>query len=398
LVAPEPYSKPETLAALLLGRFQAGIAGAGTEVLHVLAARSVRESLIAVLRQEGHEFTEDRFFAWYAGLDTLSDHSTAHLRPAEAVRPKALSPKALCQAILTELRHNSWTSLATAAATLQQAFMAPEDFNGGADHEDAHATIAAARQVVEALKAGGNGLPFVPVERLFSGAAQSLHFAREDNAIELAQGIDRDESVAIERRGSGNSRWALDLLAGGYLSPHHGLPIALPLPGLVALPLVTSPLAAFEADEDNLADHAVVSLHDTLARLDRWLGDAKADVATMRSRLENRRSSGRAQRLAEYLAGFGPLRGTQIERVIGVSRPGVRVVTSTLEASGLVHSQTTRNATRLYLFAPGFDDALPSPLDRREVHPSCDAIADYEKSMRALDELLSRSTFGAGQD
>lgn len=377
-MTPEPYSKPETLAALLLGRLQAGITRTGPEALRVLAARSVRESLIAALRQEGHEFTEDRFFAWFAGLDTLSGHSPVGSRP---------SPKALCQAILTELRHSSWASLATAAATLQQAFLAPDDFNGGADHEDAHAIIAAAREVVEALNTDGNGLPFAPVERLFAAAAQSLHFAREENGFDLARGIDP------ERHGSGNSRWALDLLAGGYLSRRHGLPVALPLPGLVTLPL-----AGFEADDGDLPDHAVVSLHDALARLDRWLGDAETDIAVVQSRLEDRRSSGRAQRLAEYLAGFGPLRGTQIERVIGVSRPGVRVVTSTLEASGLVHSEVARNATRLYVYAPGVHDAVPTVPDRREIHPSADAIADYEESMRALDELLSRSTFGGEQE
>lgn len=117
--APKAFeTTPAVLCALLLGRIQVGISRAGDGTLQILAARLIRESLMAALRQEGHEFTDERFFTWYAGLETLSDGSRPSLRP----------PKALCQAILTEFRHSPWQELADASESLLKAFLAPPTF------------------------------------------------------------------------------------------------------------------------------------------------------------------------------------------------------------------------------------------------------------------------------
>lgn len=368
---------PVTLCALLLGRIQAGIARAAGASLKVLAARLVRESLVAALRQEGHEFTPERFFVWYAGLDTLSD------RPQSTLR----SPRALCQTLLIELRHSPWAVMADTAEVLEKAFLAPSDFNRGEDHKDAHMAVQDARELLDSLGHDDDALPFGAVARLFAAAARSPRFARRERDLTLLGGR------AIERQAAENERWALDVLAGSYLV-HHGLPVALPLPGFVTLPLAMIDRSDVEGAEE---DAAIAALHEMLWRIDQWLGEAERDWGAIAGRLKDRRSSGRADALAFLLAGFGSLRGTQIERMLGVSRPGVAVIVTALERSGLTVSEASRNATRLHVYAPhqtarsddeeAVTDALPSGTG-----PSAEALAEYEAAMDAIDALLKRSS------
>lgn len=368
----------ETLCALLLGRIQIGLVRGNAGALRILAARLVRESLMAALRQEGHEFTEGRFFAWFAGLDTLSAGSEAILRP----------PKALCQAILTEFQHSPWPDLANASDHLLKAFLAPSDYSRGDDHEAAHTLVAEALALLNGLEAAEDALPFQPVARLLSAAARSTRFAREERNLDLIGGR------AVERERRGNSRWALDILAGRYLAPRHGLPLALPFPGLVVLPLGQTD----EIEEELAISGASVptTLHAVLARIDRWLEEAEHDAETIRRQLEDRRSSGRAGRLAEYLAGFGQLRGYQIECLLGVSRTGVGVISKALESSGLIVSQLSRNANRMYGYAPLPSAPKVDGAAGTAFAVSAEAMNEYEDSMRAIDKLLDR--FSAKRD
>ncbi|WP_443486879.1 MarR family transcriptional regulator [Novosphingobium aerophilum] len=373
--APKAFeTTPAVLCALLLGRIQVGISRAGDGTLQILAARLIRESLMAALRQEGHEFTDERFFTWYAGLETLSDGSRPSLRP----------PKALCQAILTEFRHSPWQELADASESLLKAFLAPTDFLRGGEHEDTHSVISEARSLIGGLDAADDALPFDPVRMLFAAAARTARFARQERTLDLIGGI------AVEREDLANSRWALDILAGGYLAPRHGLPVAMPIPGLVVLPLaLPDPDMPGAANAD---EAAISALHDALFRLDRWLGDAERDAALLRARLQDRRSSGRALQLARKLSGFGALRGRQIEELLGASRPGVGVIVNSLEAAGLIATHASRNAARLHSYAPG--DRVSDPAEVSGLDSSSPDIEEYEASMRRIDELLSRSSFG----
>lgn len=370
-----PRLEPITLCALVLGRIQIGIARASDGVLQLVAARSVRESLMAALRQEGHGFTEERFFAWYAGLETLSNDASNGLR----------SPRALGQAVLTELQHNPWPVLAQSAEHLLRAFMAPSDFHGGADHEELHSVIEEARSLVSALGRFDEGHPFHAVSGLFHGAMRSPRFAREERNLNVMRGI------AAEQGEHANCRWALDILAGRYLAPAYGLPLPFPLPGLVSLP--SAPLNAEDFLPTGAADSnaiAIAGLHDAFHRLDQLLEQAEREIAIIDARLRDRRSSGRARELAIYLAGFGSLSGRQIEQVIGVSRPGVRVVTAALEAGGVTTARRSRNATRLHSFSPHGRAAAQD--ERTQSAFTSSAIDEYDSSMQAIDELLRRSS------
>lgn len=79
------------------------------------ATASCSAQLVSALAGEGHEFTEHRFHAWFAGLATLSDE------PALGKR----DPRAICETILTELGHSSWHELADIAPRFKRALLAP---------------------------------------------------------------------------------------------------------------------------------------------------------------------------------------------------------------------------------------------------------------------------------
>ncbi|AIT81778.1 hypothetical protein [Novosphingobium pentaromativorans] len=380
-----PEIDPAVLGALYLGRVQASLSQASDGTLRVLAGRLIRECLVTALRQEGHSFTDERFFDWFAGLSTLSDVSAHKLR----------APRSLCQAILTEFQHNPWRQLAEASQKLADAFLAPVDLNANEGHEDAHALIAEARALIAEIAeiaVPDTDLPFGPLAALFTAARQSPRFSRQERGIELIRGP--RSSIAVETSEHAHSRWALDILAGTYLSPLRGLPLAAPLPGLLTFKEATSD--PFDDDltfshHPSLLDRdAFAALRDALWSLDRRLIEARADAELIREGLQGRRSNGRAGDVAYYLAGFGKLRGAQIERIIGASRLGVRTIMATLSQSGVVRGETSRNAATMYRFAPLEADQAGLVPDKREFAFSPEAIDDFESSMGAIDDLLRR--------
>lgn len=364
-----------TLCAVFLGRLQVGLTRGDPDALRIFAIRLVRETLVCALRREGHQFTEARFCLWFSGLHTLADFSETGLRP----------PRALCHAILTEFGHSSWDMLVTAAAALERAFLAPSDFAGGQDHEEANAVIAEARALIKALDLSPvpDALPFTPLTQLFAAASGTARFARGERSLKLVAG------KAIEHRQPGNAAWALDILSGELLAPRYGLPIAIPMPDLVALA------------EPPLPDGTVLSAtYDAFARLDRWLSAAERDCRIIRERLTGRRSSGRARPLAEYLVGFGPMSGKQIAQVLGATRMGVDVMASTLEAAGLLARTSRPNMPRTFrhtLDAPAPGTTAPvRPAQAPEEQSA--ALREYEDAMREIDALLNRSAAGTPGD
>jgi hypothetical protein len=117
---PGALAVTEVQAMLALGRLDGALAHCPEAALRLFASRLLQDTLIAALRQEGHAFTEQRFHAWFAGLATLADETPRRARP----------PRALCEAVLTELTHSSWEPLAELATRLQLALLAPQDFSG----------------------------------------------------------------------------------------------------------------------------------------------------------------------------------------------------------------------------------------------------------------------------
>jgi hypothetical protein len=145
-------------------QFQVQIDGAlahcSDVALRIFAGQLLRDMLIAALRQEGHLFTEQRFYAWFAGIATLADETPRLARSARAI----------CEAVLTELAHSSWDPLAALALGLQRALLAPQDHTSGDTnanaHEDARAIISDARHLLGGLAAAPSPLPLVSLARL----------------------------------------------------------------------------------------------------------------------------------------------------------------------------------------------------------------------------------------
>ena len=167
----------ETEALLALGRLDGALGAVRPTTLRLFAIRLLRDLLVAVLRQEGHAFTDQRFHAWFAGVATLSD------QPPRLGR----SPRVLCEAVLTELTHSSWELLAELAARFQAALLAPGDHIGSdiADEtacQDAYAIVVAARDLIAELEP--SPLPLSALERLHRAVGEHVLFAPPERAPE----------------------------------------------------------------------------------------------------------------------------------------------------------------------------------------------------------------------
>ena len=152
---------------LALGRLDGALRAARPATLRLFALRLLRDLLVAVLRQEGHAFTDHRFHAWFAGVATLSD------LPPRLGRP----PRVLCEAVLTELTHSSWEVLAELAARFQAALLAPGDHIGNdlaaqTAHQDAHSIVIAARDLISELEP--TPLPLPALERLHCAVGEHV--------------------------------------------------------------------------------------------------------------------------------------------------------------------------------------------------------------------------------
>ena len=137
---PEGAYAAQIAAAMALGRLDGAVRASAAPTLRVFAARLLRDMLTSALRQEGHAFTDIRFHAWFAGLVTLSDE------PPRLARP----PRALAEAMLTELTHSSWEPLATLATRLLPALLAPTDYvvSDRANEQGHEAAIAICRATI----------------------------------------------------------------------------------------------------------------------------------------------------------------------------------------------------------------------------------------------------------
>jgi len=149
----EAASTAESEAAFALGRLDGALRHPQMVAGAFLAARLLRETLIAALRQEGHVFSERRFLAWFAGITTLTDASNQPLFPP---RP----PRAMVLTILTALSHSSWPALANLAARMDKALLAIADEETGSHHGDAHALVTDAGELLASLGQAPSPLPF----------------------------------------------------------------------------------------------------------------------------------------------------------------------------------------------------------------------------------------------
>ncbi|QDK34769.1 hypothetical protein [Sphingomonas sp. IC081] len=399
--APLETPSGAVLAALYLGRLQSALRTASQGCLQILGLRVVRECLIAALRQEGHAFTEQRFHEWFAGLKTLSDLPQHRLRPARAI----------CQAILTELLHSSWPLLADAAEKIQRAFLALSDVPDAmtspsptAAHAEINAIIEEAHQLLAAIPVEAEDLPFNAISALLQAVGASTRFGQQERGYELLEtGSGR---IAREADTPTNCRWALDLLVGTRLasdwaSPLGRLPLPIPLPGFLSFP-GHGQCNQDPSDDDlwdtqrRLQQQSTDALRSALWQLEQWLWEAERRASTIAERSAGRRSTGRSGPVLEMLAGFGAMRGRQIELVLGASRLGVRTILATIAESGQLVTEAAHNRTMLYRYAECRPKA-PGPQPNEESFAfSQQSLDEFEASMKALEALLDKASPPAG--
>lgn len=350
-------------AMFALGRLDGALRYSPPSIRRAFAARTLRHMLIAALRQEGHEFTDRRFHAWFAGLATLSDPVTRHAR----------APRSVCEAILTELAHSSWPTMVEVSSQLTTAFLAPRDHGSDNAREQTLILVQSARALIERCRAMRPISPIASLDILHEQIAENLEFAPVDREL---HGIS-----AARIRPAPSPRWAIEMLFGEWLAANEHLPWAIPMPDLVQLETL------HPACDDRPLKRAAALTRAAQSRFDALAHDTRL-VRHCDAVLE-RRSSSRAPALFEILCGFGPLRSSQIEGILRASRLGVRGMLGTLEAAGLVARSKVNGAILFEALSPLASPAQPEPGEQTPAF-SDDALGEYEASLAAIDRLLAR--------
>ena len=375
-----PLSNPaqaiiEAEALLALGRLDGGLRAGGPSTLRLLAIQQLRSLLITALRQEGHLFTDQRFHAWMAGVATLSDQSPRAARP----------PRVLCEAILTELAHSSWAVLAELAARFHAALLAPSDhlesdLAAETAHQDTHAVISAARDLIADLAPSPH--PLNAVTRLHRAVGEHVIFAPPERAPEpIAMGPMR---LMVERPALPCPRWALEMVWGEHWRVAGILAHALPFPGLVRLDAMRSDLEPGE-----VAMILGCALRDVAQGLSDSLGEANQLARHLKNLQPGERRSSRAPALLDLLAGFGPLRSSQLETLLGASRLGVRSMLDALTKIGVLERSTLAGVR---LFSVNLDARPAIEPDKPTASSafSSAALDEYNAAMGGLEALLAR--------
>lgn len=369
----EALCAAQAQAARALGQLDAALAWCSADIHPILAARLIRETLISALRQEGHRFTDARFHAWFAGLVPLSDEPLQF----------ALAPRALATTLLAELTRSRWTPLADAAPGLEKACLALRDPDSTLAVETARAAIDEAAALVAALEPAP--LPFAGLAALHRAIGQSPRFAPAERATETITIASRQ--VVIERPRPPSPRWAIECAFGAHLQATGAHGAALPLNGLIRLDTVRA------ADvNDNPAHAAIIqaeALRDVLDHLNGLVDEAARTRKGLADRYRAKRTNSRAQQLYGLLSGFGPLRSSQIEAVLGATRLGVRTMLTTLAEAGDLAIETL-SGVKLYSVTRSRPPVPPPALADEPGRFSSDAIEDYDAALAQIDALLAR--------
>ncbi|WP_145206800.1 hypothetical protein [Sphingobium sp. B2] len=360
-------------AARALGQLDAALTWCPPDIYPILAARLIRETLISALRQEGHAFTDARFHAWFAGLVPLSDEPLQF----------ALAPRALVTTLLAEMTRSSWAPLADAARGFEKACLALRDLDNHPAVEAALAAIDEAAALVADLEPAP--LPFAALAALHRAIGQSPRFAPAERAIEpITLG---GRQVAIERARPPSPRWAVEYAFAAHLRATGALSAVLPLNGLIRLDTVRA------ADVDEKPAHAAIvqseALRDALNHLNSLLVEARDICRDLADRYSGKRASSRAPQLYGLLSGFGPLRSSQIEAVLGATRLGVRTMLAALSQAGDLTIETL-SGVKLYSVTHTRAPLAPSALTDEPGHFSSEALEDYDAALAQIDALLAR--------
>lgn len=364
---------------LAMGRVDGALAHCTPATSRIFAAQMLRHTLVSALRQEGHLFTAQRFHAWFAGLATLAEIPPRHAR----------LPRALCEAILTELAHSNWAPLANLAARMKPALLAPQDLDDPEAHEQAHATIADARNLIERHGLPPSPLAFSSLSQLYREIGENVRFAPTQRLPSPLQMQGR--FVTFERAPLPSPYWAIELLYGQCLRLAGILSDALPCPGLIR------PHTFAVQEPETARTIRANGLLDVARDWGEKLNNA-ADASRMMERpMPGRRGTSRAPALFELLAGFGPMRSIQIEGLLGATRLGVRGMLTTLDEMGVL-DRTTISGSHLYSVSSIHSPALCLPAAEAGSAFSTEALGDFEASLARIDSLLDRGSTDAESD
>lgn len=359
----------ETASALAMGRLHGALEHASDPFLRIFAARILRDTLMAALRQEGHCFTDLRFHAWFAGLVTLSDTPNRQTTP----------PRALCSAILTELTHSSWRHLRDVTTQILPALLAPQDLDVAQDHARIHAVILEGRLLIEESARSVFQTPFAWLESLHTKVCNSIRFAPSERQISAASSPLR---LSAADNSPASSSWAIELHCGDYLSTAGWLTPALPMVGLIRRDTLN------ETDHEIARKKSAHALRETVEGLRQKFVEAARFSLFAQQRLSGQRSTSRAPVLVEFLAGFGPLRSKQIENVMGISRLGVRGMIKALESLHMIEHRTIVGS-HLYSVSPSTTSSPVRSDGTGDSALSRGALDDFNASLARLDELLA---------
>ncbi|ARS28275.1 hypothetical protein [Sphingomonas sp. KC8] len=332
----------------------------------------VRDGLMNALRQAGHAFTPARFHSWFAGLTSLSTEAAVAAQP----------PRALCEAILTDLGHSRSEGLAGSARALQRALLAPRDGEVRAGHDAAAAVMMEAHAIVAELSREPAPLPFALLSTLHQAFGRSPVFApaRWDLVALTGPG----GLIPFEQSGAPSPRWAVEAVIGETLRVHGFMRSPLPWPNLIRLDATAPDIA----DENRRLTIALGLREAVLAQQTR-LDHARQAAARIVRFTQGQRTTSRAPRALEWLAGFGPLRSAQLEAILAATRLGVRGMLTALEAEGLIARETIGG---VHLVSITHSDGRAEP---RQVLPassgfSAGALEEFDASVAAIDRLLVR--------
>lgn len=382
---PDPAQRNlEAEALLALGRLDGALGTVGRTTLRLFAVRLLRNLLVTALRQEGHAFTDQRFHAWFAGVATLSD------QPPRSGRP----PRVLCETILTELMHSSWDLLAELAARFQVALLAPSDHTGcelaaEAARQDARAIVTAARGLMGGLPPSPH--PQIALAHLHHAVEAHILFAPLERAPEpIAMGPIR---LTIERARAPSPRWAIEMLWGEHWHAAGLMAHALPFPGLIRLDALTASARSDPGDPDDTPVILATALRDAALSLSNSLSEADQLARRLADCQPGKRRTSRTPALLELLSGFGPLRSTQLEALLGVTRPGLRTMLAALNEVGMLERTTLAG---VHLYAVNLEARVADGADELTASStfSSATLGEYEAAMANIEALLARSSVG----
>lgn len=359
-------------AAQALGRLDGLLGTLPVDALPFFTARLLRNTLMAALRQEGHGFTDARFFAWFAGLTPLCDETLNMAR----------APRAIAATLLGEIAHCPWEPLGVCANRFGEALSAFGTPHDRETREAVQTSLDEARRLVTSLRPAP--LPFSALASLHEMVGQSLSFAPVERAIETLR-ID-NLSLIVERPRPPAPCWPIEILFGTYLHQTGALPVALPLTSLIRHD-------ALRPTEDRnppmVAIAQAQALRDSLIVITDVARHARFSLTQSSKSLKGQRSNSRTPHLWALLEGFGPLRSSQIEHLLGVTRLGVRGILVSLAKTEALDVQII-NGVKLYsltMHRPAH--SLPSAAEQ-PLQFSKETLDDYDASLARIDALLAR--------